>query len=177
MMVGMTLVRAYSDGFRVRGMIVETEAYEDGDPACHAYRRRTERNAIMFGDPGCLYVYRIYGIYHCLNVVAHPPGIPGAVLIRALALDRMPPGCKDAKPLHRLAAGPGLLCRVLGIDRQHNGQSLGIQQGEGIWIEDKVCQREWQGEVVQTTRIGLTQGAEIPWRWYLRDHAAVSRRG
>lgn len=174
-MLGMTFVRAYGDGSLVRGMIVETEAYEDGDPACHAYRRRTQRNAVMFGDPGRLYVYQIYGMYHCLNVVAHPPGIPGAVLIRALALDRVPPGCRDPKPLHRLAAGPGLLCRVLGIGRQYNGWPLEPQRGESFWIEDKP--RDWQGEWVQTTRIGLTQGVEIPWRWYLRDHGAVSRRG
>lgn len=173
-LIGMTFVRAYPDGSQVRGLIVEAEAYEHGDPACHAYRRLTPRNAVMFGDPGRLYVYQIYGLYHCLNIVAHPPGIPGAVLLRALALDRLPPGLPQDRPLQRLAAGPGLLCRALGITRQHNGHPLGRRPGEAFWLEDR--DPHWQGELVQTTRIGLTQGTEIPWRWYLRDHPAVSRR-
>ncbi len=104
-LLGCTLVRQFSDGLTLRGMIVETEAYTVGDPACHAYRRQTDRNRIMFGPAGMSYVYLIYGIYHCLNVVTDRDGVPSAVLIRALQLDSLPPWCIDEK-LARVAAGP-----------------------------------------------------------------------
>jgi DNA-3-methyladenine glycosylase len=85
-LIGCTLVRQLPDGTRLRGMIVETEAYSPDDPACHAYRRRTERNGVMFGPAGRTYVYLIYGIYYCLNIVTDLDEVPSAVLIRALAV-------------------------------------------------------------------------------------------
>ncbi len=177
-LLGMVLVRQFADGLQLRAQIVETEAYAPGDPACHAYRRQTERNRVMFGPPGHLYVYLIYGLYHCLNIVTEAEGIPAAVLIRAVQLDRLPewiPAKKRGKP-ERVAAGPGLLCQALQIDRSHNGWPLGKVDAsqEGFWLEGSPCwQAQWH--IVQTTRIGITQGAEIPWRWYIGGHPSVSR--
>ncbi len=177
-LLGMVLVRQFADGLQLRAQIVETEAYAPGDPACHAYRRQTERNRVMFGPPGHLYVYLIYGLYHCLNIVTEAEGIPAAVLIRAVQLDRLPewiPAKKRGKP-ERVAAGPGLLCQALQIDRSHNGwplEKVDVAQ-EGFWLEGSPSwQSQWR--IVQTTRIGITQGAEIPWRWYIGGHPSVSR--
>lgn len=172
-LVGCTLVRQMPDGEIIRGLIVETEAYGPEDPACHAYRRRTERNWVMFGPAGRTYVYLIYGIYYCLNVVTDQDSIPSAVLIRALQLESIPPWIKEsdrAKP-HRIAAGPGKLCRALQIDSTLNSQVL--QPGQPLWLEHR--QSQFTPELVQTTRIGLSQGIDLPWRWYLRGCAAVSK--
>ncbi len=163
-LLGCWLVRRWPDGRQVRGLIVETEAYAPGDPACHAYRRRTPRNAVMFGPAGFAYVYRIYGLYHCFNVVTDLDQVPSAVLVRALALPGQPA---------RLAAGPGKLCQVLALDTQLSGAPL--SPDAGLWLEARAP--DWGAPaVVQTTRIGLTQGVEIPWRWYVQAQAAVSKR-
>jgi DNA-3-methyladenine glycosylase len=145
------------DGAVRRGRIVEVEAYTD-DAASHARgRRRTPRNAVMFGRAGHAYVYFTYGMHHCVNVVAERHGEPGAVLIRAL--DHLPG-----------ANGPGRLCRALAIDRALNGVDLAA--GEQLWIE-RGRRRE---PIVQTTRIGIRQAAELPWRYYLLGSPGVSRR-
>lgn len=181
-LLGCTLVRKMADGRLFRGLIVETEAYAPGDPACHAYRRRTARNAVMFGPAGVTYVYLIYGIYHCLNIVTDLEDCPSAVLIRALQLDRLPESEGDRPASfqpHRVAAGPGKLCRALQINQSHNGQVLA--PGRSLWVERRSPEFQ-QGlsqkaiHLVQTTRIGLSQGAEIPWRWYIGGCSAVSKR-
>jgi DNA-3-methyladenine glycosylase len=179
-LLGCTIVRQLPDGLILRGMIVETEAYEAGDPACHAYRRETPRNRVMFGPAGMTYVYLIYGVYCCLNVVTDRDGFASAVLIRALSLDHMPPNYpRPTESLDRIAAGPGKLCRALQIDLAHTAQPL--QPGSPLWLEHR--DPDWQQQVdastiafVQTTRIGLTQGVDIPWRWYVKDCRAVSRK-
>ncbi len=179
--IGCTLVRELPNGQILRGRIVETEAYTPDDPACHAYRRQTQRNAVMFGPPGIAYVYLIYGIYHCLNLVTDADGVPSAVLIRALELDTLPPSLDLATPpkLHRIAAGPGKLCRALQIDRSLNAHPL--HPSSSLWLEPRPT--NWQHQLdsghltlTQTTRIGLTQGVDLPWRWYLSNSAAVSKR-
>jgi DNA-3-methyladenine glycosylase len=180
-LIGCTLVRRWPDGTCYRGLIVETEAYAPDDPACHAYRHRTARNEVMFGPAGACYVYLIYGIYHCLNIVTDRNEVPSAVLIRALQLESIPPWIETspkAKP-HRIAAGPGKLCQALQIDLTHNGTWLDPKQP--LWLEARTADfqtRLQQGRVslVQTTRIGLTQGVDYPWRWYLADCPAVSQR-
>ncbi len=178
-LLGCQLVRQLLDGRLLRGTIVETEAYEAGDPACHAYRRETPRNRVMFGPAGMTYVYLIYGMYCCLNVVTDRAGFASAVLIRALALDSLPPNYpRPQENLHRIAAGPGKLCRALQIDLTHTAQPL--QPGYPLWLEHR--SPTWQQQVdqgtiafTQTTRIGLTQGTDIPWRWYVKDCRAVSQ--
>ncbi|MEM9535649.1 MAG: DNA-3-methyladenine glycosylase [Cyanobacteria bacterium P01_E01_bin.45] len=189
-LLGTVLVRQFANGDRLRCAIVETEAYAPGDPACHAYKRKTQRNQSMFGPAGHLYVYLIYGMYHCLNIVTDAEDIGSAVLVRAVELDRLPawiPNKKRRQP-HRVAAGPGLLCKALSIDRQQDGWPLQQREGDALWIEPTKSEPESRGtlpsaldsttqshSIVQTTRIGLTQGADIPWRWYLRNHPAVSK--
>ncbi len=176
-LLGCNLVRKI-DGIEYRGIIVETEAYAPGDPACHAYKKRSDRNAAMFGKAGLVYVYLIYGIYHCINLVTDRDGVPSAVLIRALALDKIPPwiDCsikKNIKNSDRLGAGPGKLCRTLKIDRTLNGMEL-IPQSD-LWLEiDGLKIDKNSVEIVQTTRIGISKGVDIPWRWYIANHPAVS---
>lgn len=179
--IGCTLVREFPDGQILRGRIVEAEAYTPDDPACHAYRRRTARNEVMFGPPGNTYVYLIYGMYHCLNLVTDLDGVPSAVLVRALELDTIPPWFdRSTQPkLHRVAAGPGKLCRALKIDQSWNAQPL--HPSSGIWVEPRTPDMRHHLEtgtlqLTQTTRIGLTQGVDLPWRWYLASSAAVSKR-
>lgn len=179
-LLGCALVRQWPDGGCTRGLIVETEAYIPGDPACHAYRRRTPRNAVMFGPAGFSYVYLIYGMYHCLNVVTDQDGVPSAVLIRAVHLDIIPPNTNPRKEKpQRVGAGPGKLCRALDIDLSLTAQPLKL--GEPLWLEHRSpqWQQAWEEgaiAVTQTTRIGLTQGIDLPWRWYITDSPAVSRR-
>jgi DNA-3-methyladenine glycosylase len=175
-LIGCTLVRQLPDGTQLRGLIVETEAYQEGDPACHAYRKQTKRNQIMFGDPGYVYVYLIYGIYHCVNVVTDRSGIPSAVLIRALELDKPTLASISLKPKEepvRVAAGPGKLCLAMQIDLELYGTKL--EFGQAMWLEHRSDRLDPEIELVQTTRIGLTQGVELPWRWYLKGCKAVSK--
>lgn len=179
-LIGCMLVRQLPDRSQVRGLIVETEAYEPNDPACHAYRRQTTRNAVMFGPAGMSYVYLIYGMYHCLNIVTDRSGIPSAVLIRALQLETIPPGVEPQQLLkpHRIAAGPGKLCRALQIDLTLT--ALPLQPNQPLWLEHRHSDLQHQLDagqlsLTQTTRIGLTQGVDLPWRWYLANHPAVSK--
>jgi len=145
------------EGHVQRGRIVEVEAYTH-DAAAHARdRRRTPRNAVVFGPAGHAYVYFTYGMHHCVNVVGERDGEPGAVLIRGL--DGIPG-----------ANGPGRLCRVLSIDRALDGADL--TTGQRLWIE-RGRHRE---PIVQTTRIGIRHAAELPWRFYLAGSPGVSRR-
>ncbi|MBD2465897.1 DNA-3-methyladenine glycosylase [Oscillatoria sp. FACHB-1407] len=180
-LIGCTLVRQMPDGMTFRGLIVETEAYEPNDPAMHAYRRRTNRNQIMFGAAGRAYVYQIYGFYHCLNVVTDQDGVPSAVLLRALELTPIPDWIdpeREPKP-HRVAAGPGKLCLALKIDVSLSTTVL--QPGQPLWLEHRTPQFQEQFDrgqlaLTQTTRIGLTKGVDLPWRWYLSSSSAVSKR-
>lgn len=175
-LLGCTLVRQMPDGGPlIRAMIVETEAYAPGDPACHAYSGPSKRNAAMFGPPGQTYVYLIYGMYHCLNVVTERAGIGSAVLIRALALDTVPPhlNTKQTHKPYRIAAGPGKLCRALNIDRTLDG--MPYDPDSSIWLEQG-SQELSSENIVQTTRIGITKAAEKPWRWYLKGNLAVSKQ-
>ena len=141
-----------------RGRIVEVEGYTD-DQASHARaRRRTPRNAVMFGPAGHMYVYFTYGMHHCANVVAEHDGEPGAVLIRGLD------GIAGAN-------GPARVCRALAIDRQLDGADL--TTSDALWIARG---RRRHGEVViQTTRIGIRTATDLPWRFYLAGSAGVSR--
>ena len=163
-LIGAILARRRADGEVVRHRIVETEAYMPDDPACHAYRKVTGRTRIMYGPPGYAYVYVIYGIYHCFNLVTGPEGSPQAVLVRALeALTNEDP---------RTYAGPGRLCRALGISLAENAHALHPDVG-GVWIE-MGPPGTVKPPLLQTTRVGVRLGAETPWRWYWQEHPAVS---
>ena len=133
------------------GIIAETEAYiGQDDPACHAARGRTLRTAVMFGPPGISYVYFIYGMYHCLNVVTQEEGFPAAVLIRGLQL--VTPSCL-------LLDGPGKLCRHLGITTAHNG--LNLTSHPSFFIKNS----DFSPTYETTPRIGITKGREKLWRF------------
>ena len=181
-LIGCTLVRRMPDGVTVKGLIVETEAYGPDDPAMHAYRRRTSRNQVMFGPAGRVYVYQIYGSYHSLNIVTDQDGTASSVLIRALQLESVPPWIdpQQETKTHRIAAGPGKLCRVLKIALTLNATLL--QPEQALWLEHRDFQFQQHLEkghlaLTQTTRIGLTRGVDLPWRWYLSDSPAVSKKG
>ncbi|MBE9209608.1 DNA-3-methyladenine glycosylase [Nostoc sp. LEGE 06077] len=181
-LIGCTLVRQMPDGTILRGMIVETEAYAPDDPAMHAYSGRTTRNQVMFGAAGKAYVYLIYGMYHCFNVVTDQDGVASAVLLRALELEQVPIWVDHKAKLkpHRIAAGPGKLCRALKIDLTLNATLL--QFGQPLWLEHRHPEFQQQLEqgnltLIQTTRIGLTKGVDLPWRWYLFNSQAVSKKG
>jgi DNA-3-methyladenine glycosylase len=181
-LIACTLIRKMPDGTEFQGLIVETEAYEPDDPAMHAYQRQTARNQVMFRSAGHAYVYQIYGSYHCLNIVTDRAGIASSVLIRALQLETIPPWIdpqQEPKP-HRIAAGPGKLCRALKIDLTLNG--ILTQPGQPLWLEHRSPQFQQQLEtgnltLIQTTRIGLTKGIDLPRRWYLSNCPAVSKKG
>jgi DNA-3-methyladenine glycosylase len=182
-LIGCTLVRKFTDGTLLSGTIVETEAYGPNDPAMHAYRKRTNRNEVMFGAPGLTYIYLIYGLYNCLNIVTDKEGIASAVLIRALQLKIIPSwinsDVRKAK-LSRVAAGPGKLCRTLKIDLTLN--AILLQPEQALWVEQRPSEFQQdldQGKIslIQTTRIGLTKGLELPWRWYLANCPSVSKNG
>lgn len=179
-LVGCTLVRQLN-GETLRGLIVETEAYCPDDPACHAYRGKTPSNVAMFGPPGHSYVYLIYGMYHCFNVVTEAANTGSAVLIRAVELADLPKDldAKYVKQGQRVAAGPGKLCRTLAIDRRHNARPLSPEHQ--LWIEHRSSTfqnqlDQGQHVLVQTTRIGISKAAERPWRWYLKGNPSVSKR-
>ena len=175
------------------GIIVETEGYLTGDPACHAYRSKTTRNAAMFGPAGTLYVYQIYNHYNCINVVTGPEGVGEAVLIRALepteGIDLMEHRRNEAfktgferyrnnrvdastpEGLKNLANGPGKLVIALSISRAaHNASSL--TTGD-ICIRGPVLH---DFEMVTTTRIGIKFGADLPYRYYVKGNRFVSRK-
>lgn len=162
-LLGRMLFRRSPEGL-VAGRVVEVEAYcGAGDPASHAYRRRTDRNSRMFGPPGHLYVYFTYGMHHCANIVTCLDGVAGAVLLRAvepaegLELMALRRGVRDPR---LLARGPGRLCQAFGLTRAHNGADL--EDGEvGVGVD-----RRTAGPVRTSVRIGLKPQMDQPWRFY-----------
>ena len=161
-------------GKKLSGKIVETEAYRGlYDPASHAYGGMTPRNRIMFGEPGHAYVYFTYGMYYCLNVITERKGVPAAVLIRALepieGIEIMRRRRKKEKP-EDLTSGPGKLCQAMGINKTLNGADL---IGQTIYVEDR---GEKAGKIVSTNRIGIDEGKEKKWRFYLKDNRYISRK-
>ncbi len=176
-LLGQKVVRRLPGGGTLAGIIVETEAYCTGDPACHAYRGLTPRNQIMFGPPGHAYVYFTYGLHMMLNLVCAPEGIAEAVLIRALepteGIEFMCQNRGGLLELRHLTNGPGKLAQALVLTRlSHNGLDVTDAGSElQVWSNDYP-----PFEMVTTTRIGITQGADLPWRYYIRGNPFVSRR-
>lgn len=167
--IGKCLVHRYR-GRRLAGRIVEAEAYTD-DAASHAYRGRTGRNGVMFGPAGVAYVYFIYGMYHCFNVVTEQEGVPGAVLIRALdpleGIESMRRR-RSLSNVHQLANGPGKLCEALAIGRQHTGLSL---CGDQIYLVDDGYEPP---SIRRTPRVGIRVAADHLWRFILDGHPCVT---
>ncbi|MDZ4167306.1 MAG: DNA-3-methyladenine glycosylase [Coriobacteriia bacterium] len=161
-------------GALTAGVIVETEAYlGSDDPGSHAATRGvTARNRVMYGPPGCAYVYFTYGNHHMLNLVTEGEGVAGAVLVRAIepvaglgVMEARRPGRADSE----LTNGPGRLASALGIDLGHNGVTLGgeIAVYDAVGVDDE--------RVGASGRIGLSAGHDLPLRFYLSDNRYVSR--
>lgn len=167
-LLGCTLVSESPDGI-ASGVIVETEAYRPDDPACHAYENRgTMRNRTIFSPPGLAYVYLSYGIHRLLNVVCEPEGVGSAILIRALrpveGLELM----QNRRGKADLCTGPGKLTRALSVDLDLDGHDtarspLYILRGEAP-----------EAAILATTRIGISRGTELPWRYLLEGEPNVS---
>jgi len=158
------------------GVIVETEAYHDSEPACHAFVGLTNRTRPLFGPPGRAYVYRSYGIHALLNAVCEPEGVGAAVLIRALepleGVELMR-ARRGLQRVEQLCSGPGKLTRALGIELTENGTPL---TGAGpVAIHPRPT--AWDDvELVVSQRIGITKAVELPWRFCAGGSVHVSRR-
>jgi DNA-3-methyladenine glycosylase len=165
----------------VQVRLTEVEAYRGGDdPASHCYRGKTPRNEVMFGPAGHLYVYFVYGMHFCANVVSLTDGVPGAVLLRAgeviegvaLARSRRPAARRDAE----LAKGPARLTGVLGLERGHNGVDLTDPASPvRLLAGDPVP----PGLVRTGPRVGVAAAMDVPWRFWVDGSPSVSayRRG
>jgi DNA-3-methyladenine glycosylase len=156
------------------GVIVETEAYHDSEPACHAHIGLTPRTRTLFGPPRLAYVYRSYGVHAMLNAVCEPEGVGAAVLIRALepltGIDLMR-ARRGVEPLRSLCSGPGKLTQAFGIELSHNGVdltrgSLQISARPAAWPAP---------EVAVDRRIGITKAVELPWRFCAAGSRYLSR--
>jgi DNA-3-methyladenine glycosylase len=155
----------------VGGIIVEVEAYHHTDPAAHSYRGPTERNVVMFGPPGFVYVYRSYGIHWCVNFVCEPAGSASAVLIRAIeptagiaAMRRR----RELTDIRALCSGPGKLCEAMGITHKHNGLALDAPPFE-------IRAASGKSEIIAGPRIGITKAVDLPWRYGLKGSRFLSK--
>jgi DNA-3-methyladenine glycosylase len=164
-LLGKLLVHSVDGMVRI-GRIVEVEAYTGShDLASHASKGCTKRNQVMFGPPGRAYVYLIYGLYHCLNVVTEAPGCGSAVLLRAI------------EPLQHISErtqGPGLLCKAMGIDLRYNGHNM---TGETLYIAEPDDAKPFK--IVAKPRVGVAyagEWADKALRFYIRDNPFVSRK-
>ncbi|MCA9792052.1 MAG: DNA-3-methyladenine glycosylase [Candidatus Eremiobacteraeota bacterium] len=155
-----------------RGRIVEVEAYRGhDDPASHAFRGPTPRSQIMFGQPARAYVYLSYGVHRCLNVVAHRPGLAGAVLLRALEpIEGIEEMRRRRGRVDQLASGPGRLCQAMGVELSHDGTDLLEAGGLVLYPGPTPAER-----VVAGPRIGISVATEREYRFWLEGNPHVSK--
>ena len=163
-LIGCFFIKRVAKHKYLSGVIVETEAYSQEEASCHGFKGRTKRNETLFGEPGNLYIYLSYGIYHCVNIVTGKKNWANGVLLRSIAIKG-----ED----ERIASGPGLLAIRFGLNREHN--NLFLSPENNFWIT-KGVNSEIMDNIVQTTRIGISQAKDIPWRWYLESSRSVSKR-
>lgn len=172
-LLGSLFVRELPGGRKLMGRIVETEAYAQTDAASHSYKGRTPRSDVMFGPPGHLYVYFTYGMHYCCNVVTGAEGYGSAVLIRAvepLEGEDIMVRNRGGKSGVEITNGPAKLCQAYGIDKTCNGADLAAGPIT-LLLQDPPK----PADIVTTTRIGISQAKDVPWRWYLRGNAYVSK--
>ena len=163
-LIGCMLLKKETNGKILWGIIVETEAYSQIEPACHGHKRKTASNQTLFGDPGHFYVYITYGIYYCVNVVTDKSDFASGVLLRAIAMPN---------ESERIAAGPGLLAKRFGINQTHD--SMPISPTNGLWLARQISKQSLR-KIIKTTRIGISHGTDLTWRWYLQNSRSVSKR-
>ena len=170
-LLGCFLVHCTDEG-TTAGRIVETEAYLQGDPACHAARSMTPRNKVMFGPPGHAYVYFTYGMHYCFNVVTQAEGVGEAVLIRALEpvynIGLMQQR-RGKERIRDLCSGPAKLTQAMGIGIEQN--CIDLTAGN-LYL----CAGAAGAAIVTTTRIGIREGADLPLRFYMQDSRYVSKK-
>ena len=171
-LLGCILERQIGDSL-LRARIVEVEAYDQTDVASHSFKGQTPRTEVMFGKSGHLYVYFTYGMHYCCNIVVGQPGYGAAVLIRAVE----PLEGEDVMAFNRrgqsgrqLTNGPAKFCQAFRIDKALNGHDL-HEQPLRLFVQDKLP----AGRIVTTTRIGISHGKDVPWRFYVRDNPYVSK--
>ncbi len=174
-LLGMTLLRSLPGGHQISARIVEVEAYhQDGDAAAHSFSGKSKRNQVMFGPPGMLYVYFIYGMHYCMNVVTEMEGVGAAVLIRALeplaGLEQMQLLRGPKVKLHQLTSGPAKSCLALGIDLSHNGLDL-----RGPVLSLQPGKPKSSEQLVSSQRIGISKSVDLPWRFFLEPNPFVSK--
>ncbi|NTV67021.1 MAG: DNA-3-methyladenine glycosylase [Chlorobaculum sp.] len=173
-LLGKVFVLREASGRLTKGRIVETEAYLGvGDEACHAWRGMTERNRVMFGPPGHLYIYFSYGCHYLANIVSEPEGVAGAVLLRAMepleGIEWMQERRKT-KDERTLMSGPGKLTQALGLGPAHYGESL---FGDLCWLEDAPgIPPELIGA---SPRIGISRSVSLPWRRFVAGSPHLSK--
>lgn len=164
-LIGKIFFRRLDDTL-LSGRIVEVEAYHQSEEAAHTFRGRTARNEVMFRAGGFLYVYFTYGMHHCMNVVTEREGVGAAVLIRALepceGIPRMRENRGGVRRDRDLLGGPARLCQALALTRAHNGLPL---DGVAVGLTD--APRVPDSAVLTTTRVGISRGRELPWRFCL----------
>ena len=155
------------------GIIVETEAYHESEPACHAFVGLTARTATLFGPPGRAYVYRSYGVHALLNAVSESQGVGAAVLIRALepvdGLDAMR-ARRGRDSVRELCSGPGKLTQALGVELAENGSDL----AQGPVTISRAPIEAQRPEIVASRRIGITRAVDLPWRFSARGSRFLS---
>jgi DNA-3-methyladenine glycosylase len=171
MLLGCVLERTFGNRV-VRVRIVETEAYDQMDVASHSYKGRTPRTDVMFGEAGMLYVYFTYGMHYCCNIVVGPNDYGAAVLIRAVEpiegreiLEK-----KRGKIGAEATNGPAKLCQALEIDKRMNGHNLNSEPLRLIVPPDNAVD-----DIIQTTRIGISKGSDVLWRFYIANNPYVSK--
>jgi DNA-3-methyladenine glycosylase len=166
------ILERHIDGRVLRARIVETEAYDQTDAASHSYKGKTPRTEIMFGSAGHLYVYFTYGMHYCCNIVVGEEGYGAAVLLRALEPIDGVASMEDhrGKTGKEVTNGPAKLCQAFGIDKAMNGHDL--RCGELRLIPQPALE---PSSIVRTTRIGISQGKDVPWRFYVKDNEYVSK--
>ncbi|MGZ6005316.1 MAG: DNA-3-methyladenine glycosylase [Candidatus Saccharimonadales bacterium] len=170
-LLGCRLVHETPEGLAA-GIIVETEAYTQDDPASHTFRGQTSRNSVMYGPAGHAYIYFTYGKHYCFNVVTGPAGSGQAVLIRALqpveGIELMK-SRRQVNDLHNLTNGPAKLVQALAINKEDYG--LDLINGGKLRLEAG----DRPQQISQTTRIGIKQAVHQPWRFYITGNPFISR--
>ena len=163
-LIGCYLIRNRLNKGLLKGIIVETEAYSQEEEACHGYNKKTPSNKVLFGVPGTFYIYKSYGIHHCLNIVTDKNNFASGVLIRAVSI---------SNKNERLASGPGLVTKVFEVDNKLN--SLNILDNKFLWVSKRDMYIA-KKDLIQTTRIGISKAKNIKWRWYLKRSRSISKR-
>ena len=163
-LIGCFLIKRLSKNSYLSGVIIETEAYSQEESSCHGFSGITQRNKTLFGEAGNFYIYLSYGINSCVNIVTGKKNWANGVLLRSIAI----------KGEHeRIASGPGLLAKRFGLNK--NFDNLHLSPANDFWISEGENLTR-MGNIVQTTRIGISQAKDIPWRWYLKSSRSVSKR-